>query len=448
MANSRISSNFRVFPTFLTLPVQSRGGTETCSGGRDGGELPNGHTREGQRLHREGKTPCIVSLLLAVIGSVASVRPLGAQTIENPRTVEFDPSPDHGAMIEGTPLVDRYEMDFFVQETGQPVHTLSLGKPAPAGDGRIRIDFVALLTQPLPTGTIYTASIAAVGPRGRASSIVAPDTFIFTAPCSFAVSPTQLSIAAAGGNASISVTTTGDCAWTSSESSSWLSITSGSKGSGSGSVTIAATGNDGLAPHDDGHGCRTKRRGDSARRDSRSPDERPHCAPRRCGLRHQKASDQKASLRRPACPAARLLNVHVENGRPHLSGALHLHPYAIAAGFRKRIRHLDPAFDRGGVSAVIDGSVRSKFLERRHRDAARRMKMREDAMVVARNDDVRGHAHVGFHGHDPAADITNGEREHIFLFSHEWRCTPGPYQMRAVTEIDRRRAGGRLANEK
>lgn len=152
-------------------------------------------------------------------------------------------------MIDGTLLVDRYEMDFFVQETGQPVHTLSLGKPAPAGDGRIRIDFVALLTQPLPTGTIYTALIAAVGPGGRASSIVAPDTFIFTAPCSFAVSPTNPpSLAAGGGSASVTVTTTSGCAWAASESSSWLSITSGSKGSGSGSVTIAATGNATASP--------------------------------------------------------------------------------------------------------------------------------------------------------------------------------------------------------
>ena len=130
-----------------------------------------------------------VAGLLVVIGFVTSARPLGAQTIQNPSTVEFDPSPDHNVTTNGTPLVDRYEMDIFVSGTGQPVRTLSMGKPAPAGDGRIRINFAALLTQPLPLGTIYTASVSAVGPGGRTSSTVAPDTFIFTAPCSFTVSP-------------------------------------------------------------------------------------------------------------------------------------------------------------------------------------------------------------------------------------------------------------------
>jgi hypothetical protein len=66
--------------------------------------------------------------------------------------------------------------------------------------------------------------------------------------CSFTVAPVGLSIGAAAGSATISVTTTGTCAWTSSLSSSWLSITSGSKGSGNGFVTIAATANTTTAP--------------------------------------------------------------------------------------------------------------------------------------------------------------------------------------------------------
>lgn len=192
------------------------------------------------------RRPCVLAVwvLLVATGFFASAQPLDAQTIENPKTVEFDPSPDHDAVIDGTTLVDRYEMDFFVLETGQPVHTLSLGKPALAGDGRIRIDFAALLAQPLRTGTIYSALIAAVGPGGRASSIVAPDTFIFTAPCTFAVSPTSpASLAASGGSASVTVTAPSGCAWTASGSASWLSITSGGSGTGNGTVSYTATGN-------------------------------------------------------------------------------------------------------------------------------------------------------------------------------------------------------------
>jgi hypothetical protein len=191
-----------------------------------------------------------ISGLLIVFGLVASVRPLSAQTIENPKTVEFDPSPDHNAVIDGTPVVDRYEMDFFVQGNGQPVHTLTLGKPAPSGDGRIRVNFVALLTQPLTPGTVYTALVAAVGPGGRASSAVAPDTFVFTAPaCSFAVSPTTpASLAAAGGNANVTVTTTAGCAWTAAESASWLTITSGASGTASGTVSYTAAANTTTSP--------------------------------------------------------------------------------------------------------------------------------------------------------------------------------------------------------
>ena len=190
-----------------------------------------------------------VAGLLVVIGFVASARPLGAQTIQNPSTVEFDPSPDHNVTTNGTPLVDRYEMDIFVSGTSQSVRTLSMGKPAPAGDGRIRINFAALLTQPLPPGTIYTASVSAVGPGGRTSSTVAPDTFIFTAPCSFTVSPANPpSLAASGASASVTVTTTSGCAWTASEAASWLTITSGGSGTTTGTVSYTATANTTTSP--------------------------------------------------------------------------------------------------------------------------------------------------------------------------------------------------------
>jgi hypothetical protein len=182
-----------------------------------------------------------ISSLFVVIGFAA---PLGAQPIENPKTVEFDPSPDHDVVTGGTPLVDRYEMDFFIQGTVQPVLTLNLGKPVPAVDGRIRVNFVALLPQPLLPGTIYTALVAAVGPGGRAASTVAPDTFVFAVPCSFTVSPTNPPALAAGGaNGSVSVSTANGCSWTASESAAWLTITSGSNTTGAGVVTYTAAAN-------------------------------------------------------------------------------------------------------------------------------------------------------------------------------------------------------------
>jgi hypothetical protein len=186
----------------------------------------------------------VISALLVVVGLIASVHQADAQTVQNPQTVEFDPSPDHNSVIEGTPLVDRYEMDFFVAGNAQPVRALSLGKPAPAGDGRIRVNFAALLTTPLTPGTVYTALVAAVGPGGRASSALAPDTFVFAVPCSFTVSPTTpASLAAAGGGASVTVSAPAGCAWTASESATWLTISSGSSGSGNGTVSYTASAN-------------------------------------------------------------------------------------------------------------------------------------------------------------------------------------------------------------
>ena len=42
---------------------------------------------------------------------VALAQPLDAQTVVDPKTVEFNPSPDHDATADGTPVLDRYELD-------------------------------------------------------------------------------------------------------------------------------------------------------------------------------------------------------------------------------------------------------------------------------------------------------------------------------------------------
>ena len=56
--------------------------------------------------------------------------------------------------------------------------------------------------------------------------------------CSFAIASTTLNMAAAGGSANGAVTTTSGCGWTgASNNTSWITITSGSSGTGNGSVT-------------------------------------------------------------------------------------------------------------------------------------------------------------------------------------------------------------------
>ena len=61
--------------------------------------------------------------------------------------------------------------------------------------------------------------------------------------CSFSINPTSASFAAAGGTASVSVTTSAGCNWTAASNNSFITITSGASGSGSGTVNYSVAAN-------------------------------------------------------------------------------------------------------------------------------------------------------------------------------------------------------------
>src|SRR5215212_8192420 len=61
--------------------------------------------------------------------------------------------------------------------------------------------------------------------------------------CSFSINPTSASFAAAGGSASVTVSTTAGCNWTAVSNNSFITITSGASGSGSGTVNYAVAAN-------------------------------------------------------------------------------------------------------------------------------------------------------------------------------------------------------------
>lgn len=65
--------------------------------------------------------------------------------------------------------------------------------------------------------------------------------------CTYGVSTTGISVPASGGTPSVSVTAPNGCSWTASGGPSWLSITSGSSGSGNGTVSLAASPNPGTS---------------------------------------------------------------------------------------------------------------------------------------------------------------------------------------------------------
>jgi hypothetical protein len=64
--------------------------------------------------------------------------------------------------------------------------------------------------------------------------------------CTYSVSPTSASYGASGGSATFSVTTTTGCTWTATNNgNSWVTITSGSSGNGSGTVGYTVANNTG-----------------------------------------------------------------------------------------------------------------------------------------------------------------------------------------------------------
>jgi hypothetical protein len=176
--------------------------------------------------------------------SFASVAPVSAQIV-NPTAAAFAASADHYAKYSnGTPIVDHYEMDFYLRGASAPFQTVSIGKPTPDATGTIYVNFASLFATPLTAGPTYDADVAAVGIGGRGTSALSPDLFAFTS-CSVGVSQLNASVPAAGGTFTENVTTNAGCGWTATSSTAWLAVSSGS-GSGSGNVAVTAAANSAL----------------------------------------------------------------------------------------------------------------------------------------------------------------------------------------------------------
>ena len=129
------------------------------------------------------RAPRIALFLGLIAGSLASFpSPLSAQTV-SPRIVEFDPSPDHNASVNGVAVVREYELRFFAVGSTQPLHVIELGKPTVGSDGKIRFNFAALLGAWPVGGVVYQARVAAIGPGGSSQSAIS-NQFVFgtTAP--------------------------------------------------------------------------------------------------------------------------------------------------------------------------------------------------------------------------------------------------------------------------
>ena len=164
--------------------------------------------------------------LLGTMIMLASAATLQAQVLSDPRIAEFDPSPDHWAVLgTGQPAVLKYELDVYLVGSSAPLGTLDMGKPSPDADGKIRYDFSAQIASLALPGSNYEARVSAVGPEGEALSDPS-NPFTFTSPFSCAVflEPGTVSAAAGGGNYGTMVSTGEGCAWSVTTSLPWVRL--------------------------------------------------------------------------------------------------------------------------------------------------------------------------------------------------------------------------------
>jgi hypothetical protein len=117
---------------------------------------------------------------------------------------------------------------------------------------------VASFTFKVPSGVSVTSTNAVVAQVTAVSAIGDPVAYlggtrtamigitVSSAPaCTYAISPTSQSIAAAGGSGTASVTAGTGCAWTATSSVSWVAISGATNGSGNGSVLFSVAANTG-----------------------------------------------------------------------------------------------------------------------------------------------------------------------------------------------------------
>lgn len=92
----------------------------------------------------------------------------------------------------------------------------------------------------------YTVAVNSVTQARSAVLTVAENSFTVTqsaAACSYSLTPTSVTAPHAGLSSTVSVTTTTGCSWTAVANQTWLTITAGTSGSGSGTVSFTAAAN-------------------------------------------------------------------------------------------------------------------------------------------------------------------------------------------------------------
>ena len=187
-------------------------------------------------------------LILGCLSLVSLPSRAIAQTV-SPQIVEFDPSADHNRHRQWCRRRRRLRAPL-LHRRRQPA--AARDRDRQAGPAVRRKDPIQLHVAP---GRLASRRRRLRGPRGcgrsrridgehhlesvRVSGHDAPA----AAPCTYTLSQTARTVAAAATTGSVSVTAGSGCAWTAASSGSWLTITSGASGTANGTINYSVSAN-------------------------------------------------------------------------------------------------------------------------------------------------------------------------------------------------------------
>jgi hypothetical protein len=116
--------------------------------------------------------------------------------------------------------------------SGVPWITVT-GGAAGTGNGTVAYQVAANDTTTARTGTLSVA--------GQVVTVTQPGKE--PAPCTYQLTPTSVSVPAAGGDATTLLETAAHCTWTAASQAAWISVVSGTSGTGSATVRVLAPAN-------------------------------------------------------------------------------------------------------------------------------------------------------------------------------------------------------------
>ena len=98
-------------------------------------------------------------------------------------------------------------------------------------------------------GTVQFSVAPTTGPARNATLTIGGLPFVVrqSSGCTFTINPDSSSVASTGGSSTVAVATVAECGWTATSSAPWITITSGSSGTGNGTVQFGVASTTGPA---------------------------------------------------------------------------------------------------------------------------------------------------------------------------------------------------------